>query len=240
MIVVTQWVAALPGAIGRMAAFGTGPLIASTAGIILLGLLRTPLRWSGAAIIGMAIAWSLAVAQPDILVSADGRNVAVRGGDGRLHLISAGKDVFTVREWLAADADGRGPADPSLGQGVSCDDAGCVVKASGGGLVALARRPDAMEDDCLRAEVMVTAWQAPEGCLAQVVDRDRLRREGALVLRRVSDSAKHFAIDAVRPDHVDRPWSPAVADEKPSSIGPPELGRPIDATPAADDLQPDD
>src|SRR5882757_710826 len=44
MIVVTQWVAALPGAIGRMAAFGIGPLIAASAGIILLGLLRTPLR----------------------------------------------------------------------------------------------------------------------------------------------------------------------------------------------------
>src|SRR5215212_2343217 len=42
MIVVTQWVAALPGAIGRMPAFGIGPLSAATAGIIILGLLRTP------------------------------------------------------------------------------------------------------------------------------------------------------------------------------------------------------
>src|SRR5450432_230628 len=41
MIVVTEWVAGLPGAIGRMAAFGIGPLIAASAGIILLGLLRT-------------------------------------------------------------------------------------------------------------------------------------------------------------------------------------------------------
>ena len=49
MIAVTQWVAALPGAVGRMAAFGIGPLIAASLGIILLGLLRTPLRWSGAA-----------------------------------------------------------------------------------------------------------------------------------------------------------------------------------------------
>src|SRR4051794_31362581 len=48
MIAVAQWVAALPGAVGRIAAFGTGPLIAASLGIILLGLLRTPLRWSGA------------------------------------------------------------------------------------------------------------------------------------------------------------------------------------------------
>jgi competence protein ComEC len=44
MIAVTQWVAALPGAVGRVPAFGIGPLIAASAGIILLGLLRTPLR----------------------------------------------------------------------------------------------------------------------------------------------------------------------------------------------------
>jgi competence protein ComEC len=37
MIAVTQWVAGLPGAVGRMAAFGTGPLIAGTIGIILMG-----------------------------------------------------------------------------------------------------------------------------------------------------------------------------------------------------------
>jgi competence protein ComEC len=242
MIVVTQWVAALPGAIGRMAAFGTGPLIAATAGIILLGLLRTPLRWSGAAIIGLAIAWSLAVTQPDILVSADGRDVGVRGGDGRLHIIRTAKDTFMVKEWLAADADGRPPADPTLAEGVSCDDAGCVVEMTGGGIVALAQRPEALEDDCVRAKVVVTPWQAPEGCLAEVIDQDRLRREGALALRRIPGDTKHiFAIDAVRPSHVDRPWSPAVGDEKPTNIGVrPRPERPIDATPAADDLQPDD
>src|ERR1700709_2772606 len=36
MIVVTLWVATLPGAIGRMAAFGIGPLIAASLGIVLL------------------------------------------------------------------------------------------------------------------------------------------------------------------------------------------------------------
>jgi len=30
-----------------MAAFGVGPLIAASLGVILMGLLRTPLRWSG-------------------------------------------------------------------------------------------------------------------------------------------------------------------------------------------------
>src|SRR5471032_147162 len=124
MIVVTEWVAGLPGAIGRMAALGTGPLIAASAGIILLGLLRTPLRWLGAATLALAVVWALAVPQPDILVSADGRNVGVRGRDGRLHLMRTAKDAFLLKEWLAADADPRAPADTSLAEGVSCDEAG--------------------------------------------------------------------------------------------------------------------
>ena len=33
-----------------MAAFGAGPLLACTAGLVLLGLLRSPLRWSSAVV----------------------------------------------------------------------------------------------------------------------------------------------------------------------------------------------
>src|ERR1700744_5480852 len=118
MIVVTEWVAALPGAIGRMAAFGTGPLIVSSAGIVLFGLLRTPLRWSGAAMLMLSVIWALAVPQPDILISADGHNVGVRGRDGRLHLMRTTKDAFLLKEWPAADADARSVTDASLNDGI--------------------------------------------------------------------------------------------------------------------------
>jgi len=208
MIVVTQWVAGLPGAVGRMAAFGTGPLIAASAGIILLGLLRTPLRWLGAAVLVLSVVWALAVPQPDILISADGRNVGVRGKDGRLHLMRTAKDAFLLKEWLAADADIRLPADSTLAEGVSCDDAGCVTEMADGGLVALALRPDALADDCERAALLVTARQAPPACPPPVMSGDRLRRQGAIALRRTRDG---FAVDAVKPNGVDRPWSPAVS-----------------------------
>ena len=210
MIAVAQWVAALPGAIGRIAAFGTGPLIAASIGIILLGLLRTPLRWGGAAALVLAVVWALAAPRPDILISADGHTIGVRGRDGRLHLIRDldAEDSFLLREWLAADADGRQAADASLSEGVSCDQAGCVAQLADGGLVALALRPDALADDCERAALLVTARQASAACGALVVDQDRLRRQGALALRRSRDG---FAVEAVKPRGVDRPWSPAVA-----------------------------
>jgi competence protein ComEC len=238
MIAVTQWVAALPGAIGRMAAFGIGPLIAASLGIILLGLLRTPLRWSGAAVLLVSIVWALAVPQPDVLISADGHNVGVRGRDGRLHLMRTSKDAFLVKEWLAADADPRLPTDASLADGVSCDEAGCVTEMAGGRLVALALRPEALGDDCERAALLVTARPAPPTCPSPVMSADRLRRQGAVALRRTGSG---FALEAVRPRGVDRPWSPAPpgeAAEDDTSLAPRRAApRSIDATPAEADLQ---
>jgi competence protein ComEC len=240
MIAVAQWVAALPGSIGRMTAFGTGPLVAASIGIILLGLLRTPLRWGGAAALAGAVVWALAAPRPDILISADGHNVGVRGRDGRLHLIrsakDSSKDSFLLKEWLAADADGRLAADPSLSQGVSCDQAGCVAQLADGGLVALALRSDALADDCERAALVVAARQAPAACGALVLDQDRLRQQGALALRRSRDG---FTVDAVKPRGVDRPWSPAVAGgaEGEAGLTRPAAPRTVDATPSEADLQ---
>jgi competence protein ComEC len=236
MIVVTKWVAALPGAIGRMAAFGTGPLIAASVGIVLLGLLRTPLRWSGAIVLTLSVVWALAVPQPDILISGDGHNVGVRGKDGRLHLMRTAKDTFLLKEWLAADADDRIPTDASLANGVSCDEAGCVAQMADGGFVTLALRPEALSDDCERAALVVTMRQAPPSCPSPVIDLDRLRRQGAMALRRTRDG---FAIDAVKPKGIDRPWSPAVAGDgeaEPKLVRPASRGS-VDATPAEADLQ---
>ncbi len=241
MIVVTEWVAALPGAIGRMAAFGTGPLIAASAGIILLGLLRTPLRWCGAAVLLLAVIWALAVPQPDILISGDGHNVGVRGRDGQLHLMKTGKDAFLFKEWLAADADARQTGDASLSDGVSCDEAGCVAQLADGRFVALTLRPDALADDCERAALLVTTRQAPPACAATVIDRERLRRQGAMALRRTRDG---FVVDAVKPKGVNRPWSPAAAGDaetEPATPAPrPAVPRAVDATPAEADVQAED
>ncbi len=241
MIVVTQWVARLPGAVGRITAFGTGPLIVASAGIIVVGLLRTPLRFAGAALLVVAVAWALAVPQPDILVSGDGRNVAVRGRDGRLHFMRSGKDAFMIKEWLAADADPRPPSDPSLNDGTSCDEAGCVVQMADGGLVAQALRSEALVDDCAQATLIVSARQPPKTCTAPVIDRDRLQRQGALALRRTVGG---FAIEAVRAGGADRPWAPALASnaaEPEMVLGPrPALPRAPDATPSEADLQADE
>lgn len=233
MISVTQWVAALPGGVGPVAAFGTGPLIVAAIGTILMGLLRTPLRWSGALVLGVAVLLAVLPAQPDVLVSADGHVVAVRGSDRRLHLMTSGrKDAFLINEWLVADADSRLPGDASLGKGVSCDESGCVTPMADGSLVAQTLLPEALADDCARALLMVTDVQAPPDCAATVIDREQLWREGALALWR---NGRKFAVEAVRPAGFDRPWVPA-RDER-RVDGKRRYRHPPDATPPASALR---
>jgi competence protein ComEC len=199
--------------------------------------LRTPLRWSGAMVLAGSIGWALAVRQPDILISGDGHTVAVRGRDARLHLIHSAKDAFLQKEWLAADADARAAGEASLADGVSCDDAGCVVEMAGGGWVAQSLRSDALADDCERAALVVTARQPPKDCAAATIELSRLQRQGALALWRRGDG---FAIEAARPRGFDRPWSPAAtvgADIDAAFVSRPTSSRARDATPSEADLQ---
>jgi competence protein ComEC len=164
----------------------------------------------------------------------------VRGKDRQLHLMRTTKDAFLFKEWLAADADARGVTDPSLSDGVSCDDAGCVMPKADGALVALSLRAEALADDCARAALVVSVRQPPSSCAASVIDRERVQRQGALALRQGRGG---FVVDAVRPRGMDRPWSPAPAagaDTDASFVAKPSVPRARDATPSETDLQSDD
>lgn len=206
MIAVATFVAGFPGAVGRIAAFGPGPLLLGTAGLLVVCLLKTPLRWCGAVAMTGASLWALASPQPDVLVAPDGQSFAVRGRDGRLAAVRTGANDFALREWLAADADPRTASDVSLRTGFTCDEIGCVARLADGSLVAVALSAEAFEEDCRRAILVLSPREAPANCAAAVVDRQVWRNHGAVALRRAGNG---FAAWAVRPTGYARPWAPA-------------------------------
>jgi competence protein ComEC len=228
------WVADLPGAVGRIAAFGIGPLLLGTAGLLLICLLRTPLRWSGAVTIALASLWAVSTPLPDMLIASDGRAVAARGSDGRLSVIKTGRDSFMIREWLAADADARAADDASLAQGITCDGIGCVARLKGGGYVALSLSPEAFADDCARAAVVVTTGNGPIACDAVLSDRASRQRTGGLTLRRQGEG---FVITPTRPPGYDRPWARAVPLLTDALPAPRTRPAARDATPRAEDME---
>jgi competence protein ComEC len=235
MIAVVLWVAHLPGAVGQIHAFGSGPLLLATAGLLLLCLLRSPLRWSGAVLVLGASLWVLALPRPDVFVSGDGQAAAIRAADGRLRVLHSPRDTFAVKEWLMADGDARPAKDASLADGVQCDAIGCIGRLADGRLVSFVMAPEAFAEDCMRAGLVISPRQAPGACHALLIDRTAWRANGAIALHWVGD---HFEQQAARPEGYERPWArpPRIAGDGGAA---PMRPRP-DATPKAEDLEPDD
>lgn len=105
----------------------------------------------------LAVPLALSAERPEILVHPDGTSAAIRVADGRFRIVAPKADRFAAEYWLRADADPRLPEDPSLADGIACDDDGCVVALGDGARVALGANAGALADDCARAQVVVTA-----------------------------------------------------------------------------------
>jgi competence protein ComEC len=241
MVWVALWVSSLPGAIGRMPAFGTGPLLAGTAGLLLVCLLRTPLRWCGAVFLVAAALCAMTTPRPDVLVADDGQTVAIRGADGRLSVLRSGRDSFALKEWLAADADARTPndaiKDASRDEGVRCDAIGCIGKLGDGRLVSMVLEIEAFAEDCARAAVVVSARKAPSSaCAATLIDREVWRARGTIALRWTGN---RFEQSFTHPDDHERPWT-RVAAGSASTTPAPASSASSDATPRPEGLDADD
>jgi competence protein ComEC len=232
MVAIAGWVTGLPGAVGRVAAFGTGPLLLGTAGLVTICLLRSRLRWAGAVLVAAAAGLAASPPRPDVLIAVNGDSVAVRER-GRLSALRFGNDPFSIREWLGADADARKPDDPSLKQGFVCDAQGCVATLDDGARIAIARTAEAVAEDCARVHLLITTRDVPPACAAKVLDRTALRTQGSLS---ITHREQGWVIEAARPSTLDRPWArgarasqqePATATRRPASR---------DATPAETDV----
>jgi competence protein ComEC len=237
MVAIALWVTGLPGAVGRMAAFGIGPLMLGTAGLVVACLVKTPLRLAGLVLIGVATVMAMRAPQPDVLVAPEGTAFAVRTSSGRLAMIKSGSDTFALRDWLMADADRRDPKDKALSDGIRCDTAGCVARLADDAIVAVANSVEAFAEDCRRAAVVLSTRDAPPDCNALVIDREVLRRSGAVALRRTGEG---FEATPSRPPGFDRPWAPARAGDIVQSQPGTARRQSLDATPSTDDLEPGD
>ena len=166
--------------------------------------------WRRLAVLPLLAGLALATtgSRPDLLVSGDGHAVAARGPDGRLAVVAGDRSAYTVRAWLAADADPR-DAKAATAPPTRCDDLGCVLPLGTGDLtVAMVARPVALIEDCRRAAVVVAPVPRPAGCLGPrlYVDRSTLARTGAIAV--MLDTAAPGGLgEPVTAGTSGRPWS---------------------------------
>jgi competence protein ComEC len=196
---------------GNIAMPPLAALLLMTAGFLWLALWRERWRLAGVVPILIALPLSVLLPRPVALVNEDGTAAAVRGADGRFSLIGAKIAGFEKELWLRADADGRDLTDPGLSAGVVCDTLGCTARLGPGNgtLVALATRPDAVEEDCREAAIVIARFDVPAGCAAHalVIDRRALALGGAHAV--YADASGGFSIVTAYPA-VRRPFMPPV------------------------------
>jgi competence protein ComEC len=202
MLAIARWVTALPGAEGRVAAFGAGAMLIATAGLLVLTLPASRLRLGGIPLAGLALLLMVSAPRPDVLVEAEGRVVAVRGTDGRLSILDARRGRIAAENWLAADGDGR-KLTSELAAGFTCDRVRCTSRISDGSMVVVARTVEALADACGEGGLVVAGFEVPQSCAAPLVDRRVLATTGAISLRRVDG---RWIADPVRSPTADRPW----------------------------------
>jgi competence protein ComEC len=232
---IALWVASLPGAVGRIHAFGVAALLVASTGLFVICLLRTRLRFAGVGLVLIGIGMAALAPRPDVMVSPNADAIAVRSANGRLSIMGSASGSFAAREWLSADGDARQPKDPELKDGFHCDSAGCIARLPDGMIVSAAATARAVEEDCREANLVVTTREVPLHCRALAIDRRSTRDGGALALWHTE---RGWTLERAIPVGSERPWARAQSRNgaAPTSV-PPSLG---DVTPRVEDLRPDD
>ncbi len=174
----------------------------------------------------------------DVIVAPSGDLAAVRDADGALQVVGKRFNAFAAEQWLTADGDGRDPAqarDPNA----PCDRLGCVADLPEGESLSIVMDRMAFDEDCARAEVVVSALTAPPGCKAKfVLDEKALARSGAVGL--TWNDEKAFTLASDRSLLQNRPWSPAPAPARDERLVRPGQVASHGADPADPTLEPEE
>lgn len=216
VMAVANWVArfenaSLPAPAFRHSLFGAFILA------LLLALLPVSrIRWLAA--IPFAI-WLISLgtpSPPDIIIHESGRIVLARGEGGAYRVIAAGTSPqFVLAQWLPALGDTRAPGDESLTAGRRCDRGGCTLRLADGRWLAVSHRLEALREDCLRADLVVTplgrhACKAP----GLLVDGNQLRQQGTQWLwARSEGTGGGWHREGTRRAGALRPWLPPITPE---------------------------
>lgn len=208
MLAVGRFISGLPGSVSLVSAWPVAALLLLTLGGLWLVLWTGTWRWLGLAPAAAAIVLVLAARPADVLIARDGMTVAVRGPDGVLYFVRKPQDKYSAEEWLRRDGDEREPsaAIARPADGVRCDSTGCIARM-GGTEVAAVLRPDALDEDCGRNRIVISAVPTRHRCSGPelVVDRFDVARNGAYAIW----LGRALTVETSREARGARPWSPA-------------------------------
>jgi competence protein ComEC len=182
--------AAAPGAVALLPAMPPAAFALIAAGGLWICLWRTKLRRWGVVPVALGSLWALATPAPDLVVTGDGRHLALRTPDGGLALLRPRAGEY-VRDTLA-EANGAEPdfLDLEALPTAACSADLCVAEIERGGRrwrILATRTPhhvrwEEMVRACAEADIVVADRPLPRACAPRWLRADRffLRRTGGI------------------------------------------------------------
>jgi len=209
-------VAALPGASAMLPSVPRGAYLLMVAGGLWIMLWRTRMRLVGVAPLAAGALWAVLLPAPDLLVTDDGRHLALRDDKGQLAILRPRSGDF-VRQALAERAAHAGElADLDDAARADCSVDACVVRMVRGGrnwqVLALRSRHmidwRALVGACAAADIVVSERLLPKACHARwlTIDPRLLRQTGGLAI-----TLAPLRIETVKAARDDHPWMIAAA-----------------------------
>ncbi|MDB5702625.1 MAG: ComEC/Rec2-like protein [Sphingomonadales bacterium] len=211
---IARHVAIWPGALAALASVPTGAFAAMLGGALWVILWRGRPRVWGTVPFLVGVVWALTTPPPDLLVTGDGKHLAVRGDNGELATLRTRAGDY-VRSTLAERAGDLGElGDLDTLQGAECSDDVCRVTLMRDGRAwrVLATRSrfilpiGAFVAECAAADIVISDRKLPRTCLPKWLKADRpmLEKTGGLA---VNFAAR--TVEAVSEGDDDHPWAVA-------------------------------
>ncbi|WP_404339514.1 ComEC/Rec2 family competence protein [Sphingomonas sp. MMS12-HWE2-04] len=184
--------ASAPGAVAALPAMPGGAYGLMVGGGLWIALWRTGMRWLGAAPLVAGAVWALFTPPPDLLVTGDGRHLAVRTANGQMALLRDRAGDY-VRSMLSENSGADdGLTDLASIPEARCSADLCLVDAISGGRrwrVAATRSAylvawREMVALCKDADIVVSERRLPPSCTPRwlKLDRPTLARTGGVAI----------------------------------------------------------
>jgi competence protein ComEC len=192
LIGLARQVAALPGAVAALPSMPEGAFVLMIAGGLWLALWRTRARRLGVVPLVIGAAWALLTPPPDLLITGDGKHLAIRGDTGALHLLRPRAGDY-VRDQLSEGSGVQAAAlDLDAMPGARCTRDVCLAAVRRGGhewhLLAT-RSPYFLDIEqfaaaCRWADIAVSDRRLPRTCAPRwlKLDAPALRKTGGAAI----------------------------------------------------------
>lgn len=219
MVNGSKWIAQFPlASLSLRSPTGWGIVLAVYAALWLC-IWKQRWRLIGVPFIIIGVATMLMYVPYDLVISADGRRVAVRLDDDRFLFLRGKPGSFDGQSWLRSQGFNEGLTHKDIkndDDAPVCDEIKCIVSINQFE-VAVARHKNKTEGLCDRNVDVVVSQDALEDAMCNriplVIDQKFLRANGAVAMRFMHTGVQ---IDTTKELRGNRPWTPKLLEALPN------------------------